>query len=172
MTAESHGSPPLAAALGTLAFVATVPATAIVAVPWLLTGWHVGPPFLGLTALRGLGVILLVAALPVFADFALRFVREGHGTPVPIAPTRFLVRGGAFRWVRNPGYVAVVTLVAGQGLLFGSAAVLAWAGVLWAGFHAFVVGYEEPTLRRTFGAEYEAYCRAVPRWLPRPPRRT
>jgi protein-S-isoprenylcysteine O-methyltransferase Ste14 len=92
---------------------------------------------------------------------------RGRGTPAPIAPTEHLVVGGPFRWVRNPGYVAVVSLVVGQALVFGSGAVLAYAAVLAVGFHLFVVLYEEPTLRRQFGEEYEAYCREVPRWFPR-----
>ena len=75
--------------------------------------------------------------------------------------------GGPFRWVRNPGYIAVVSLVVGQALLFGSGAVLAYAAFLALAFHLFVVFYEEPTLRAQFGEEYDAYCRAVPRWLPR-----
>jgi protein-S-isoprenylcysteine O-methyltransferase Ste14 len=33
--------------------------------------------------------------------------------------------------------------------------------------HLFVIAYEEPTLRRSFGPEYEAYCAHVPRWFPR-----
>jgi protein-S-isoprenylcysteine O-methyltransferase Ste14 len=101
-------------------------------------------------------------------DFAVRFVREGHGTPVPVAPPRRLVVGGAFRFVRNPSYVAAVAAVVGQGFLLASPGVLAYGGLLALAFHLFVVGYEEPTLRRTFGADYEAYCRSVPRWLPRP----
>src|SRR5262249_19139083 len=102
-----------------------------------------------------------------FAAFNLRFVVEGRGTPAPIAPTEHLVVGGPFRWVRNPGYIAVIALLLGQALLLGSSAVLAYATVVALGFHLFVVFYEEPTLRRQFGAEYETYCHAVPRWIPR-----
>ena len=79
--------------------------------------------------------------------------------------------GGPFRWVRNPGYVSVLALLLAQSLIFASPALLAYAAALALGFHLFVVFYEEPTLRRQFGAEYEAYCRAVPRWLPRRPPR-
>ncbi len=152
-------------ALGTLAFVLIVPTTVIGIVPYLLTHWVVGPPLFA--GARALGVALLVAAAPLFLAFNLRFVREGNGTPAPIAPPSHLVVGGPFRYVRNPGYVAVLALVAGQGLLFGSGAVLAYAVGLFATFHAFVVVYEEPTLRRQFGTEYEVYCRRVPRWVPR-----
>ena len=155
------------ALLGTVVFTLTIPATAIVLIPYLLTGWRLRPPLLGIEATRSVGVALIVLAAPLFFRFLSGFVREGLGTPAPIAPTRHLVVGGPFRWVRNPGYVAVVSLVAGQALLFGSRAVLGYAALLAAAFHVFVVLYEEPTLRRQFGEEYEAYCREVPRWLPR-----
>jgi protein-S-isoprenylcysteine O-methyltransferase Ste14 len=73
--------------------------------------------------------------------------------------------------VRNAGYIAVVALVVAQGLFFGSAIVLGYAAALFVLFHTFVLLYEEPTLRRQFGAEYEAYRRQVPRWIPHLPRR-
>jgi protein-S-isoprenylcysteine O-methyltransferase Ste14 len=72
-----------------------------------------------------------------------------------------------FRHVRNPSYVAAVTAMTGQALLFGSTGLLWLAAILALGFHLFVVLHEEPTLRRTFGAAYADYCRRVPRWIPR-----
>jgi len=155
------------AALGTVVFVLLVPVSVVVLGPWLLTGWHLAPPLLGWRATRWLGGALLVLALPVFVAFNLRFVVEGRGTPAPIAPTERLVVGGPFRWVRNPGYLSVVALLVGQALVFGSVVLLVYAAVLALGFHLFVVLYEEPTLRRQFGAEYETYCRTVRRWVPR-----
>lgn len=159
--------PPRRALLGTIAFTVLVPGTTIVLVPYLLTGWQLAPPLLGIEATRTVGVALLLLAAPLFFRFLSGFVREGHGTPAPIAPTEHLVVGGPFRWIRNPGYVAVVALVAAQGLVFGSGAILLYALVLAVAFHAFVVLYEEPTLRRQFGSAYEQYCREVPRWIPR-----
>jgi protein-S-isoprenylcysteine O-methyltransferase Ste14 len=91
---------------------------------------------------------------------------------MPMAPPRRLVVSGPFRWVRNPAYLAALGAIAGQGLLLGSVPVLLYALGMALVFHVFVVGYEEPTLRRTFGADYERYCREVPRWLPRAPRVT
>jgi len=157
----------LAATVGTILFVILVPGTVIVLVPRLLSGWAIHPPLLGWAPTRWIGLALLLLALPVFLDFLVGFVREGRGTPAPVAPPEHLVVGGAFRYVRNPGYAAVVSLVVGQGLFLGSSAVLAYAACLALGFHLFVVLYEEPTLRRQFGDEYAAYCRRVPRWLPR-----
>jgi protein-S-isoprenylcysteine O-methyltransferase Ste14 len=153
----------LAPTLGTIAFVALVPGTVIGWIPYALSGWRL----VDSAALRGAGVLLVLLALPVFFDFVVRFVREGRGTPAPVAEPRHLVVTGTFRYVRNPGYVAVLALIVGQALLFGSPALLAYAALLALGFHLFVVLYEEPHLRRKFGAEYEAYCARVPRWRPR-----
>jgi len=161
--------PPLRAVLGTLVFVALVPGTVVGLVPWWLA--RATPPaerFAGWAA-PAAGVLLIAAALPLFLAFVARFVWEGHGTPAPIAPTERLVVGGPFRWVRNPGYVAVVALVVGQGLLYGSPRVLVYAACLWLAFHLFVLLYEEPTLRRTYGVEYDDYCRRVSRWVPHRP---
>jgi protein-S-isoprenylcysteine O-methyltransferase Ste14 len=151
------------AALGTAVFTVVLPGTVAVLAPWLLSGWRLASS----TWLRVLGVLVIAAALPVFASFLLRFVREGIGTPAPILPTERLVVGGPFERVRNPGYLSVIALVLGQAALFGSPAVALWALAIAAGFHAFVVLYEEPALRRRFGPDYEAYCRRVPRWWPR-----
>jgi protein-S-isoprenylcysteine O-methyltransferase Ste14 len=166
MAVEAHRGL-LASALGTIVFVLLVPGTALVLIPYLLTGWRLAQPLLGWNATRWLGVALLVLALPIWVLFNLHFVVEGHGTPAPVAPPERLVVGGPFRWVRNPGYVAGIALLVGQALLFGSLALLVYAAGIFLAFHLFVVFYEEPTLRRQFGAEYEAYCRAVPRWIPR-----
>ena len=81
------------------------------------------------------------------------------GTPAPVAPTAHLVVGGLYRHVRNPMYVAVVGAVVGQALLLGQFGLLVYAALLQVTFIAFVRGYEEPTLRRQFGPEYDAYRR-------------
>ena len=74
--------------------------------------------------------------------------------------------------MRNPLYLAIVMAVAGQALLFSRPVLLAYAAVVLAAFVAFVHWYEEPTLARRFGEQYEAYRRQVPGWWPRLPRRT
>ncbi len=144
-----------------------IPGMVVLGVPYWLTNWHLEPPILGTIATCLLGTILFAAALPIFLDFVVRFVREGFGTPAPIAPPSRLVKRGVFGIVRNPGYVAVLAMILGQGLFFGSVSVLAYATIVAFAFHLFVTLYEEPTLRAQFGSEYDEYCRRVPRWLPR-----
>jgi protein-S-isoprenylcysteine O-methyltransferase Ste14 len=155
------------AALGSLAFLLLAPGTVAGLVPWWLSGWRVQAPLLGLAAGRALGAALVVGGSAVLLDSFARFALRGLGTPAPVLPTRHLVVGGPYRHVRNPMYVAVVSAVLGQALLLGDRRVLAYAAALWLVFHLFVLGYEEPTLRRAYGAAYLRFCENVPRWVPR-----
>ena len=148
-------------------FLALAPGAAAGVVPWWITGWRMEPPLFGLAAFRYLGAALILAGLPVLLDSFARFALTGLGTPVPALPTRHLVVTGLYRHVRNPMYVAVTSLILGQGLLFGNAAVLAYGAIVWLTFHLFVLIYEEPTLRKTYGEQCLAFTRAVPRWIPR-----
>jgi protein-S-isoprenylcysteine O-methyltransferase Ste14 len=140
-------------------------------VPYLITRWRLAPPFLGVEALRYVGGGLVVLGLVSLLDSFARFALVGRGTPAPIAPTETLVVSGQHRYVRNPMYLAVLSIVVGQALVFGSGWLLAYGALLFAAFHAFVVGYEEPTLARSHGASYERYRQAVDRWRPRRPGR-
>jgi protein-S-isoprenylcysteine O-methyltransferase Ste14 len=164
---QSPTKPLLWPVVGTVVFVVIVPGMVVGYVPFRLSRWEMATPFFGWAFLRWLGVFLIAGGLPLFIDFLIRFVYDGRGTPAPIAPTQHLVVTGSFRYVRNPGYIAVTALLLGQALLFASAAVLIYACIVFAAFHVAVVAYEERTLRRQFGAEYERYCRQVPRWMPR-----
>jgi protein-S-isoprenylcysteine O-methyltransferase Ste14 len=113
----------------------------------------------------------VVAGVSVVTAEFVRFTVEGRGSPAPAAPTERLVVGGLYTRVRNPMYVAVVAAVVGQALLLARPVLLVYAAVLALVVAAFVRGYEEPALRRQFGAEYDAYCQRVPAWLPRLRRR-
>ena len=152
---------------GSAIFLVLAPGTVAFWVPWTLCRWRLAPPLLGFFPFRVIGALLIAAGLPVLLDSFGRFAIQGLGTPAPIAPPRHLVVTGLYRYVRNPMYVAVVSLIFGQGLLFGSVRVLEYGLAAWLAFHLFVLLYEEPTLRRKFGAEYEEFCAKVRRWLPR-----
>ena len=155
------------AVLGSALFFAVAPTTVAGLVPWLITHWEFRPPFFDLDATRAVGVLLIVAGLPGLVDSFVRFALQGLGTPAPIAPTQNLVVTGLYRHVRNPIYFALVALILGQAVLFGDQRLLGYGVLMWLGFHAFVVGYEEPELVSTFGAEYEDFRANVPRWIPR-----
>ena len=105
------------------------------------------------------------AALALACIFTFVFV--GRGTPMPLDPPRRLVAQGPYRLVRNPMYLGAGFALAGAALFYQSIPLLAYAGVFVLMTHLFVVLYEEPILRRTFDADYEAYCRRVGRWWPK-----
>jgi len=111
-------------------------------------------------ALLAVGAVILVYAF-------VQFVVEGVGTPAPVAPTDRLVVGGLYKYVRNPMYLAVVGTIVGQALVLGQIVLLVYAAIVSVIVAAFVHWFEEPTLSVRFGAEYEAYRRAVPAWWPR-----
>lgn len=156
-----------AAAVGASIWFVLAPGTIAGLIPRWLTGWH--PHHTEMAAwipFRVLGAALIAAALPVLVAAFVRFVREGIGTPAPIAPPEHLVVGGLYRYVRNPIYLAVSALIVGQALLLGQPALLWYAAIVAAMFIAAVYGYEQPELRQRFGADYDEYRRAVPAWWP------
>lgn len=155
------------AVFGSVIFLIIAPGIVAVYAPWRLSRWHVLTPPWAIPSLRDAGAFLVCTGLLVLLDSFARFALQGLGTPAPIFPTRHLVVGGPYRYVRNPMYVAVTALIFGQGLLLGSARVLDYGLAIWAGFYLFVLTYEEPTLRRSFGREYDEFCANVPRWFPR-----
>jgi protein-S-isoprenylcysteine O-methyltransferase Ste14 len=136
-------------------------------VPWLFTRWRVEAPLLGVPAGRPIGYLLATVGAGIVVESFCRFALKGLGTPAPIAPTTHLVVSGLYRYVRNPMYVGVVAVVLGQALILGRSVLVQYALLLWAGFFAFVIVYEEPALQRRFGASYTEYRANVRRWLPR-----
>src|SRR3954454_12379231 len=166
-TREAEIADRIKAVLGSLAFLVLAPGVVAGLIPWSITQWSPLPPTGGLGALRWTGLILIIAGLAVVLEAFGRFAWEGLGTPAPVAPTRTLVVSGFYRFVRNPMYLAVGALIFGQAVLFASWGVALYGVVIAVAFDIFVRLYEEPTLRRTYGEEYAAYCAAVPRWIPR-----
>ena len=153
--------------LGSIAFFFVAPFVVAGWVPYRITRWRLGPPPLGVPALRWVGVALTAAGAIALIECFARFATRGLGTPAPIAPTRHLVVTGLYRHVRNPMYVGVLAAILGQALAFGSRSLLWYALVVFGLVHLFVVAYEEPTLRKQFGGEYVRYGQNVRRWWPR-----
>ena len=142
-----------------------VPGTVAGYVPWRLRGS---------AAVAGGGVQAWAAAALIAAGVVIYFLTAfwgfaaiGRGTPAPIDAPKILVVRGLHRFVRNPMYVGVVLVVLGQAWLFWSSRILIYGILLWLGFHLFVLVYEEPTLKRLFGEEYDRYRAEVPRWIPK-----
>jgi protein-S-isoprenylcysteine O-methyltransferase Ste14 len=125
------------------------------AIAFALPGWT--QP-LGM-ALIALGGILAITCLAMF-------VLRGEGTAAPFDPPRKFVAAGPYKFVRNPMYVGGFITLLGFGLYAQSPAILLFTLPWLLLAHLFVIVYEEPHLRATFGETYEAYCRSVHRWLP------
>ena len=159
------GSP--RAVAGTLLFLVVAPGVIAGVIPWALTGWQSGDAFGSLGLVRVVGAVVLVAGIAALLEAFARFALEGRGTPAPVAPTERLVVSGLYRFVRNPMYLAVGATIVGQALVLLRAILLGYAMVFLLAVAAFVRWYEEPTLARRYGAQYKAYRRAVPGWLPR-----
>jgi protein-S-isoprenylcysteine O-methyltransferase Ste14 len=153
--------------LGYVLFVLLVPGTGGVYVPWLIltAGGAIPEP----TAWPG--AVLIGTGLALDLSCFWVFLTVGRGTPATWDAPRRVVAVGPYRWVRNPIYIGAFLIVTGEAWLFVSVPLLAYDLALGLGFHLLVVAYEEPSLRRRFGEEYERYRRAVPRWVPRLPRR-
>lgn len=155
------------AVLGSALFFVIAPLMLAGFIPWWVTQWEFRPAFFGVDLTRILGGILIVVGAPGIVDSFARFALDGLGTPAPIAPPQKLVVTGLYRYVRNPIYIAVVAVIFGQALLFGDLRLLWYGALLWLFFHVWVVMIEEPTLKQTFGPEYESFRTHVPRWIPR-----
>jgi protein-S-isoprenylcysteine O-methyltransferase Ste14 len=127
----------------------------------------VAPGRLGLPQIVGMLVGLVGAGVALWC--VATFTVVGRGTPAPFDPPRRLVVRGPYRFVRNPMYLGATVALAGAALVCQSLALAGYAVVFILVAHAFVVSYEEPHLRRTFGQEYEAYSARVRRWWPSRP---
>lgn len=153
-----------AAAVSSAAFFVAAPGTLVGLGPWLITRWEITGSTPGWRMV--LGAVLIVTGLIPPVHAFVQFVRAG-GTPMPIAPTQRLVVNGFNRFVRNPMYVGLLTAILGQALLFDSVWLLVYAAIGWIITASFVRWYEEPTLVRQYGSQYEEYRRNVPAWIPR-----
>ena len=135
-------------------------------IPYLVIGGNLR---LAKTAPYGIGLATIGFVLLLWC--VRDFYAAGKGTLAPWDPPKRLVIVGLYRFVRNPMYIAVLTLVAGWSLTFGSIWLGVYLCILALGFHLRVVIYEEPRLAQQFPAEWETYSKAVSRWLPRPQRK-
>jgi protein-S-isoprenylcysteine O-methyltransferase Ste14 len=116
------------------------------------------------------GFALIVAGGILALVCVATFVTRGEGTPAPFDPPRKFVAAGPYKCVRNPMYIGAFVVLFGFGLYERSPAILLFTLPWLLLAHLFVIVYEEPHLRATFGMAYEAYCRSVRRWLPTVPK--
>ncbi len=152
-----------------LAYASLFIAIVLVFLPARVLEWSgvTRPDVIGAPQVAGAGLLVLGGALVLLC--IVTFAQIGRGTPAPFDPPRRLVTTGPYRFLRNPMYLGAGLALVGAAVFYGSWALLAYALSFFALTHLFVVSYEEPTLRRLFGAEYDDYLSRVPRWIPRRP---
>jgi protein-S-isoprenylcysteine O-methyltransferase Ste14 len=153
--------------LRSIFFTFLLPGTVTVLVPYWIISSRDADMFSNYPALRYFGFPLMVIGAAGLLWCIWEFFSEGRGTLAPVDPPTHLVVRGLYRYVRNPMYVSVVTILLGEAIFFMSTPVLIEAGVFIALVYLFVVLYEEPVLRRQFGESYERYLQTVGRWIPR-----
>jgi len=156
----------LSLALRSLLWTLLLPGMVAGYIPWRVFG--LAHARLDLTnPLHVLGILLIAAGTALLGACIWEFARHGRGTLAPVDPPRDLVVHGLYRYVRNPMYLSVSTIVLGEVLLTRSRALLVYGVVFFIAVNLFVMLYEEPALRAQFGASYEHYTRTVGRWVPR-----
>jgi protein-S-isoprenylcysteine O-methyltransferase Ste14 len=148
----------------TLVFTVFVPGTVAGYIPWRLR--RGAAPVTSFEEWAAITIIVMGIAIYLHTAF-WGFALIGGGTPAPIAPTKILVVKGLHRYVRNPMYLGVALVIGGQAWLFHSLHILIYMACMLTVAHLFVVSYEEPTLRKQFGEEYDRYRATVPRWIPK-----
>lgn len=157
-----------AAAFASAVFFLLGPGLEAGAGPALLTGGFArGDGLPAQAAWSVLGALLVAAGLLVVVRAFVAFAVEGRGSPTPAAPTGALVVSGAYRWVRNPMYVATAAMIVGEGLLLARPVLFVAAAAYVATLATVTRRIEEPALARRFGPAYVAYRAAVPGWWPR-----
>ena len=139
----------------------------LIYVPARLLTWSgiVRPATIEVQQVAGMLIGAVGAAVVLWCVFT--FASMGRGTPAPFDPPRRLVSQGPYRFVRNPMYIGAGLTLASAALFYESLPLLGYAGFFFLATHLFVVWYEEPALRRSFGQDYEAYCGRIRRWWPR-----
>jgi protein-S-isoprenylcysteine O-methyltransferase Ste14 len=155
----------LLAVAKTLIFTVFVPGTVAGYVPWRLRQGSAGP-VTGAEEWAAIAIIIIGIATYLYTSF-WGFALIGGGTPAPIAPTKILVVKGLHRFVRNPMYIGVGLVIGGQAWLFHSWHIAIYMVCMLLTAHLFVIFYEEPTLHKQFGEEYDRYRASVPRWIPK-----
>ena len=149
-----------------LIFTVLVPGSATIVIPYLLLSSRMNLLHYDIGIFRLIGIPLIGAGAVCYLWCVWEFAFEGRGTPaIWDSPKRFVSKG-LYRTVRNPMYVGVTLILTGEAITFQSLTLYVYGGLVWLGFHVFVVYYEEPHLKKKFGPPYEDYLNAVNRWIP------
>jgi protein-S-isoprenylcysteine O-methyltransferase Ste14 len=147
-------------------FLLVAPTSVTILAPWLLLRYFGKHLAFDIGAARFIGIPLIVLGAAIYLWCDWHFAVTGKATPAPIDAPKVLVVKGLFTKVRNPFYIGIVTVLLGESVFFQSGVLFIFAAIVWLALHAFVIFYEEPHLKKVFGASYTEYCKKTPRWIP------
>lgn len=168
MTTTARETKGISPWLAALLFTLLVPTPMGVGIPWLITRWQMQPPLAGFESGRWIGGIMILVGAALLLSAIAWFAHEGVK---PYPPIERVVTTGPYAYTRNPMYGGVVLIMIGQGLLFGSRGEFIY-GVCWlVAFYIFEWTIDDPFIIKRMGKSYEDYCRDVPGWIPRRPKR-
>ncbi|HTX87758.1 MAG TPA: isoprenylcysteine carboxylmethyltransferase family protein [Bacteroidales bacterium] len=152
--------------LRNLVYLILLPGIVAGLVPYLIAGKRFSAVLhSGMSFQQTIGIFLFAVGLTVLLDCILRFALTGRGTLSPSDPTKKLVQTGLYRFSRNPMYLGVLAILAGEAVFTGSSGLWIYLLGVFAAFYLFIIFAEEPGLRKDFGEEYNAYCKRVNRWF-------
>jgi protein-S-isoprenylcysteine O-methyltransferase Ste14 len=151
-------------AAAAILYTVLVPGVLTILIPWLIVDRHAAFPA-GVPWASRLGWLAVIGGGLVVIRCVRDFITVGRGTPAPSAPPQALVATGPYRWSRNPMYAGMLAMILGEALVSWSLPLLLHALGMWTAMQAFLLAYEEPSLRRRFGPAYDEYRRLVPRWI-------
>jgi len=114
-----------------------------------------------------IGVYLMCLGLLIMILTISAFIRKGNGTLAPWNPTKKLINGGLYSYVRNPMIMSVMTVLAGESIAILSKSIFIWTLLFFIINNFYFVWIEEPLLAQKFGKDYLEYKRHVRRWIPR-----
>lgn len=154
--------------LRSLFFALLLPGSVTLLIPYYILSAR-GIAVLHWGPLQIVGLVAIAVGGTILIRCIVEFASRGRGTLAPVDPPKTLVVQGLYRYVRNPMYVGVASVLLGETALFQSSALLYYTAVWFVIVNLFVIFYEEPTLRARFGESYERYRRSVGRWIPRRP---
>ena len=147
-----------------LLFTILLPGTVAGLVPYLIAKNH-SVSFQITSPLHLLGVIIFMIGFVLMVHCIFRFAIEGRGTLAPVDATKVLVVTGLYRYLRNPMYLGVITMLLGESIYIQSVIMWIYILIVFIAFNIFIFWIEEPRLKRDFGDEYIRYCQKVRRWI-------
>lgn len=145
------------------------PGTVVVYIPYRLLAPYSFPSTNTWSLAQFVSVLLLAIGAGILVMSIWSFARVGKGTLAPFDETQELIVIGLYRYVRNPMYIGVITILLAESWFFFSTRLLMYTAFCFLVANILIIGYEENRLGHKYGDEFRRYCEHVGRWIPGKP---